>query len=121
MKSFHEFYADEAMSMQTRMKMKRAAKKNKGKMKIARMKAAKKKANPEKLKQRAMKQARNILIKQLMKGKGKDELSFGQRQGLEKKLDAKKGKIKQLAKKLLPSIKKKESEKFAKKAKGGEE
>ena len=32
MKSFHEFYADEAMSMQTRMKMKRAAKKNKGKI-----------------------------------------------------------------------------------------
>ena len=40
---------------------------------------------------------------------------MGARKELEKKLAQKKGVIKKLAKKLLPAIKKKEAEKFAKK------
>ena len=115
MKSFQEYYASEVASMATRMKMKAAMRKNKAKIALGRKKAAKRKASPEKLKQRAIKQAKNVLIKKILKDKGKQDLGMGARKELEKKLAQKKGVIKKLAKKLLPAIKKKEAEKFSKK------
>ena len=107
MKTFKEFAdQDEAMSMATRMKMKAAFKKNKAKIKLGRKKAAKKLASPEKLKARAQKQAREIIIKKLLKGKSKGDLGFAARTDLEKKVDKKKGAINKIAKKLLPQVKK---------------
>ena len=107
MKTFKEFAdQDEAMSMATRMKMKAAFKKNKAKIKLGRKKAAKKLASPEKLKARAQKQAREIIIKKLLKGKSKGDLGFAARTDLEKKVDKKKGAINKIMKKILPAVKK---------------
>lgn len=115
MKSFKEFHqTDEALSMATRMKMKAAFRKNKAKIAIGRKKAAKKLASPEKLKSRAVKQARNLVIKKILKGRDKSELSFAARGDLEKKVSKKKGKIMKLAKKLLPAVKKADKAKLRK-------
>lgn len=107
MKSFKEFAEEwqEAFTMQQRIKAKATFKKNKSKIELGRKKAAKKLASPEKLKARAVKQARNMIAKKILKDKDKDDLGFSGRQGLEKQLDKKKGAINKLATKLLPSIK----------------
>ena len=60
----------------------------------------------DKLKVRANKQARELLLKKMTKGKGKDQLSLARRQELEKKLDKKKAVIGKIAKKLLPKSEK---------------
>lgn len=104
---FKEFaQQDEAMTMAQRMKMKAAFKKNKGKIALGKKKAAKKLASPEKLKARAQKQARDIIIKKILKGKSKNDLGFAARTDLEKKVDKKKGAINKIAKKILPAVKK---------------
>jgi hypothetical protein len=104
---FKEFaQQDEAMTMAQRMKMKAAFKKNKGKIALGKKKAAKKLASPEKLKARAKKQARDIIIKKILKGKSKGDLGFAARTDLEKKVDKKKGAINKIAKKILPAVKK---------------
>jgi len=126
MKSFKDHSADiseesvdfsEAMSLQHRMKMKAAFRKNKAKIALGKKKAAKKLASPEKLKSRANKAARELLIKKLLKDKKKNDLSFAGRASIEKKLANKKGAIAKIAKKLLPGIKKKDRAKL--KSKGG--
>tara|TARA_B100001093_G_scaffold380474_1_gene365900 strand:- start:1369 stop:1773 length:405 start_codon:yes stop_codon:yes gene_type:complete len=108
----------EAMSLSHRMKMKAAFRKNKAKIALGKKKAAKKLASPEKLKARATKQAREILIKKILKDKKKGDLSFAGRAGIEKRLASKKGAIAKIAKKLLPAVKKKDRAKL--KSKGGE-
>jgi hypothetical protein len=127
MKSFKEHNADiseesvdfsEAMSLQHRMKMKAAFRKNKAKIALGKKKAAKKLASPEKLKSRANKAARELLIKKLLKDKNKSDLSFSGRASIEKKLANKKGAIAKIAKKLLPGIKKADRAKL--KSKDGE-
>ena len=115
MKSFKEFaQQDEAMTLATRMKMKAAFRKNKAKILRGRKKAAKKLASMDKLQARAEKQARNILLKKILQGKDKSDLSFAARQSIEKKLEKKRGAIKRIAKKLLPSVKKADREKLKK-------
>ena len=79
---------------------------------LGRKKAAKKIASPEKLKIRANKQARDILIKKILKDKSKADLSFSGRQALEKKIDKKKAAIAKIAKKLLPGIRLKDRDKL---------
>jgi len=107
MKSFKEFNdANEALTISQRQKRKASFRKNKAKIMIARKKAAKKMASPEKLKGRAEKQARNLIIKKILKNKSKDDLSFAARGELEKKVAKKKAAIKKIAKKLLPMVKK---------------
>ena len=121
MKSFKDHSADiseesvdfsEAMSLQHRMKMKAAFRKNKAKIALGKKKAAKKLASPEKLKSRANKAARELLIKKMLKDKKKSDLSFSGRASIEKKLEKKKGAIAKIAKKLLPGIKKKDRAKL---------
>jgi len=107
MKSFKEFTdANEALTLSQRQKRKAAFRKNKAKIMIARKKAAKKLASPEQLKDRAVKQARNLIVKKILKNKTKDDLSMSARGELEKKVDKKKAAIKKIAKKLLPMVKK---------------
>jgi hypothetical protein len=96
---------DEAISAQTRMKMKANARKNASKMKAGRARAEKKIASPEKLKDRAKKQARTAIEKKILKNKSKADLSFSSREALEKKVAKKGAAINRLAKKLLPQIK----------------
>ena len=106
---------DEALSKAARMKMSRMMK-AKGKI-IARKRAIsmKKKKSPEKIKKTAMKQARDLLAKKILKDKSKADLSISGKENLEKKLNKKKPLIKKIAKKLLPKIKKAETERLAKK------
>ena len=107
MKSFKEFTdANEALTMSQRQKRKASFRQNKAKIMMARKKAAKKMASPEKLKSRAEKQARNLIIKKILKNKSKDDLSFAARGELEKKVKKKSAAIKKIAKKLLPQVKK---------------
>jgi hypothetical protein len=107
MKTFKDFtQQDEAMTMAQRMKMKAAFKKNKAKIALGKKKAAKKLASPEKLKARAKKQARDMIIKKILKGKSKNDLGFAARTDLEKKVDKKKGAINKIMKKILPAVKK---------------
>jgi len=95
----------EALTQQQRMKAKQNFKKNRAKIMLGRKKAAKKLASPEKLKARAIKQARSLLLKKILKTKSKDDLSFASKQGVEKKLAKKTAAIKKIAKKLLPKVK----------------
>ena len=106
---------DEAMSKAARIKKSRIMK-MKGKMIAKKRKIAmKKKASPEKIKKRAMKKARDIIAKKILKDRSKADLSISGKEGLEKKLNSKKAVIKKIAKKLLPQIKKAETERLAKK------
>ena len=109
---------DEALTRQQRMAASRRMKKLARKIQIGKKKAAKKVASMDKLKIRANKQARELLLKKMTKGKGKDQLSLARRQELEKKLDKKKAVIAKIAKKLLPKVRKKELEKKRGGAKG---
>ena len=106
---------DEVMSKMVRMKKARMMK-VKGKQ-IARKRkiAMKRKANPAKLKTRAMKKARDIVAKKLLKDKDKSDLSISGKENLEKRLAKKKGVIAKIAKRILPNVRKAENERLAKK------
>ena len=106
---------DEVMTKMARMKRSRMMK-VKGKQ-IARKRkiAMKRKANPEKLKKRAMKKARDIVTKKLLKDKDKSDLSISGKENLEKRLAKKKLVIAKIAKKILPKVRKAENERLAKK------
>lgn len=110
---------DEALTLQQRQKRARLMKRLAPKIKMGRKKAAKKIASPEKLKKRALKQAREILLKKLTKGTSKGELSFARRQDIEKRLEKKKAAIQKIAKKIFPKIRAAELEKKRGKKNGG--
>ena len=105
---------DEVMSKMVRMKKARMMK-VKGKQ-IARKRkiAMKRKADPEKLKTRAMKKARDMVAKKLLKDKDKSNLSISGKENLEKRLAKKKAVIAKIAKRILPKIRKAENERLAK-------
>ena len=120
MKSFKEFVGDdgikEVMSMQTRMKMRAAFRRNKAKIMFARKKAMKKPIlNPKKVAQKANKAARNLLIRKILKGRSKADLSMGAKKELEKRLEKKKSAIQRIAKKMIPKVRAKEMLKTKKK------
>ena len=106
---------DEIMTKMARMKRSRMMK-VKGKQ-IARKRklAMKRKANPEKLKKRAMKKARDIVAKKLLKDRDKSDLSISGKENLEKRLAKKKLVIAKIAKRILPKVRKAENERLAKK------
>jgi hypothetical protein len=106
---------DEAMTPAQRRKA--AIRMKKLAPRIARKKAIamKRKASTEKLKGRAQKAALKILKKKIAGGKDTDDMSYSQRQKIDDRLKKiPKAKAKQLAKKLLPTIKKKELERIQK-------
>ena len=105
---------DEVMSKMVRMKKARMMK-VKGKQ-IARKRkiAMKRKATPEKLKTRAVKKARDIITKKILKDKSKSSLSIAGREKLEKKLKKKQAVIKRIAKKMLPKVRSAEAERLKK-------
>jgi hypothetical protein len=97
---------DEALNMQQRLKLGRSLKKNKAKIAMGRKRAARKVANMDTLKKRAQKQARMTFFKKITKGADKNDMSFGRRASIEKRLATMKPKIDKLAKKLLPTVRK---------------
>jgi len=103
----------EALDPQQRMKLKQAIRRNKAKIKLGREKAKRRMASPEVLQKRANKQARNILLKKLLKNKDKADMSYSQRASIEKQLAKKQSAIKRIAKQLLPKVRKKDRAKMS--------
>ena len=114
-KSFVEIYEEaieEALTVQQRMKMKQTMRRNKAKIKLGRQRSMRKMASAEVLKGRAHKQAKNIIIKKILKNKNKADLSYGSRVNLEKQVAKRKGAILRIAKKLLPKVRQKDRTKL---------
>ena len=122
MKSFKEFsqdeklveqYNTEALNFLQRLQKSRIMKRIKHKIqrgaKLARRKIV---SDPDKLMKRAIKQQRVKTAKKLLKGVSLSAVSIARKIEIGKKLDKMKGRIYKLAKKLLPSIRKKEKNKF---------
>ena len=105
---------DEVMSKSARMKKSRTMKAKSGQIARKRKISMKRKANPEKLKLRAIKKAREIITKKILKDRSKSDLSLSGKEALEKKLSKKKSVIQRIAKKLLPKVKQAEAERIAK-------
>ena len=119
-KSFVEIYEEaieEALTVQQRMKMKQTMRRNKAKIKLGRQRSMRKMASAEVLKGRAHKQAKNIIIKKILKNKNKADLSYGSRVNLEKQVAKRKGAILRIAKKLLPKVRQKDRTKLRNKEK----
>lgn len=104
----------EVISKAQRLKMSQRMKAKSATIAKKREIAMRKKASPEKLKKRAMKKARDILVKKILKDKDKSDLNLGQKEKVEKMLSKKKAVIKKIAKKLLPAVKKAEAERIKK-------
>jgi len=96
----------EALSVQQRLKLKRAIVRNKAKIKMGQKRAERRVASQEVLMNRAMRMARKLMLKRILKNKDKSELSYTQRQTYEKMLANKKAGIKRLATKLVPKMRK---------------
>tara|TARA_Y100000389_G_scaffold48751_2_gene44186 strand:+ start:44696 stop:45085 length:390 start_codon:yes stop_codon:yes gene_type:complete len=107
-----EVSVDEALNVQQRMKLKQSLRRNKAKIQLGRRRAARKMASAEVLKGRAHKQAKNIIVKKILKNKQKNDLSYGSRVNLEKQVAKRKGAILRLAKKLLPKVRQKDRTKL---------
>ena len=101
---------DEALTLQQRQKRGRIMKRLKARIKIGRERQKRKMADKGRLQKRAVKQARNQLIKKITKGKSKRDLSFARRQEIEKRLEkpALKKRIERLAKRMFPAIRRAE-------------
>jgi hypothetical protein len=85
-------------------------KKMKSRIKIGRERAKRKMAPKEKLTKRSMRAARNAIVKKITKDIPKSELSYARKQEIEKRLDkpAMKARIKRLATRMFPKIRKAE-------------
>ena len=103
---------DEALNLQQRMKRSRMMKRMKAKIKLGRQRAKRKMADKGKLEKRAMRKARDFIVRKITKDIPKSELSFARKQEIEKRMDKPqfKSRIKRLARKMFPKIRKAEVE-----------
>ena len=125
MKSFKEFsqdeklveqYHTEALNFLQRIQRSRVAKRSKSKRLIGMRRAAKRIiSDPKILMKRAIRQQRLKTAKKLLKGVSLASVGIARKIEIEKKLDKMKNRIKTLARKLLPQIKKDEKNKLKKK------
>ena len=101
---------DEALTMAQRQKRARIMKRLKSRIKLGRERQKRKMADQPRLQKRAIKQAKRRVIKKILKGKQKRDLSFARRQEIEKRLEkpAMKKRIERLAKRMFPSIRRAE-------------
>ena len=103
---------DEALTVAQRLKRSRVMKAKAGIIARKRKIALNKKASPEKLKQRALKKAKGIVRAKITGGKSPNELSFSDRERVEKVLKRKSSRIKTIAKTLLPVVKANEKQRL---------
>ena len=101
---------DEVYTVAQRIKAKQRMKKMSKRIQMAKKRAMKRAPSTEKLKLRARKQAKGALVAKWSKGKQKGELSFAQRQNIEKRLKSASGRIDTMSKKLLPDVRKQDRE-----------
>jgi hypothetical protein len=104
---------DEAFTVAQRIKAKQRMKKMSKRIQMAKKRSMKRAPTPEKLKLRAKKQVKNALVSKWMRGKSKRDLSFSQRQNIEKRLKSASGRIDNMTKKLLPVVRKQDRERRA--------
>jgi len=103
---------EEALNMAQRMKRSRLMKRLKSRIKIGRERAKRKMADKKKLERRSMRKARDFLVRRITKDIPKKDLSFARKQEIEKRLDkpAMQARIKRIARKMFPKIRKAEVE-----------
>ena len=112
--TFSQFLIEKPLTPQQRIARSRQMKRLAPKLAMKRKMAAKKKAAPEKLKKRSQAQARDIIRKKFIKDKNYNSMSYGEKIAVDRNVQAKSAAIKKIAKKLLPGIKKAESERLKK-------
>ena len=104
---------DEAMTVAQRIKSGQRMKKMSKRIQMAKKRSMKRAPSTEKLKLRARRQAKGALVSKWMKGKQKGDLSFAQRQSVEKRLKKASGRIDTMSKRLLPDVRKQDRERRA--------
>lgn len=108
---------NEALSLQQRRARGRVMKRMKSRLKVARRLAARRKASPEKLKARAMKAARKAIKKRLSAQRDYGSLSPSEKMAVDRRMERiNKNTINRMATKLLPTVRKKEMERMAKRS-----
>jgi hypothetical protein len=86
---------------------------NRAKIKLGRLRAKRRYASVDKLKARAQRAARSAIAKKLMGGKSKGSASYTQRASIERQLSRRTSQIDALARRLLPSVRKKDRNKMS--------
>ena len=99
---------EKKLSIASRRKLARAAKRTAKKRQLKKKLLAKRQKSPEKIKKTAQKAAKNLLVKKITGGKSYSDLSISQKQSIDNKL--KPAIIAKVAKKLLPKVRAKEKE-----------
>jgi hypothetical protein len=105
---------DEALTPAQRLKRSRVMRQKSKVIQRKRTIAMKKRAPSEVIQKRALKKARDILSKKILKDRDRKDLGYGELDQLDKKLDKKKSVIKKIAKKMLPHLKKAEKDRIEK-------
>ena len=102
----------EALTVPQRLQRKRQMVKYKGKIALGRARAKRRMASKDKLEKRATRQARMAIFKKLTKDIPKGDLTYQPRAEIEKRLEkpAIKQRIKMIARKLYPQVRKNEVE-----------
>ncbi len=95
---------DEVLSIQQRMKKKADLRRNKAKVKLGARKAQRRLANKDVLARRARRRARMVILKKILRGKDKSDLSYGARGAYERMVNRRKAALKVLSRKLLPKV-----------------
>tara|TARA_B100001093_G_scaffold354693_1_gene339234 strand:- start:13088 stop:13930 length:843 start_codon:yes stop_codon:yes gene_type:complete len=101
---------EKKLSIASRRKMARAAKRTAKRRQLKKKLMAKRPKSPEKLRNTAKKAAKNVLVKKLTGGKSYADLSISQKQTIDNKL--KPAIIAKVAKKLLPKVRAKEKDRL---------
>jgi len=97
---------DEVLNTQQRLARKQSFRRNKAKISMGRKRAERRTASQAVLKRRAMRMARKLMLKRLLKNKEKSDLPYSQRAQYEKIIDKRKAGIARLAAKLIPRLRK---------------
>lgn len=105
-------WVDEVLTPAQRFKRSQQMRRLKGKIARARKIALKRPSSPEKLQQRAQRHARNLIRKKFIKGKNYNELSFAEKQAVEKRMQGKQALIARIALRVKPKLKKLEQERL---------
>jgi len=104
----------ESISMETRRKMAKAARRTAKRRAMSRKRKEKRIKSGPALKAKAGKAARSKIIRKLFGKTPYSQMSLGQKQNVERALDKKKAAIAKLTKKLFPRMKKAETERIRK-------
>mgnify|MGYP000232880435 CR=1 FL=1 len=105
-------WVDEVLTPAQRFKRSQQMRRLKGKIARARKLALKRPSSPEKLQTRAQRHARNLIRKKFIKGKNYNELSFAEKQAVEKRMQGKGALINRIAMRVKPKLKKLEQERL---------